>query len=362
MPNILLGCFVAVVSSALQSTGLTLQRKAHLLESSEESGEVPRNAMLLWRIGVLLFVVSNLVGSGIQLVALPLLILCPLQAVGLVFNSLFASLLLGESLNSTSLLGTVLVVVGAGVVAGFGALPEPELSLDELVGRLLRPGFMIWFFFCLAAGAFCGLCASHPRRRLETRGFLYGVLGGILSAHSLLMAKSAVQLLVQTLHHGFKDLFRYQFFLIVLSFATFAILQLYFVNNGLKYTSTSVLYPLVFCVFNLVSMMNALLYFEQFDVLKSYKVIAVVFGTILLLTGVFLLSGRLDSGPYQPEERVQLVQNTRVSEYTSLHSLHPGVANPDGHNSRLTRIRSFRANRKRTLSCEETQILNELAR
>lgn len=350
---------VAIVSSALQSTGLTLQRKAHIIESSQNNALAHSNAQVLWRLGVLLFVASNLVGSGIQLISLPLLILCPLQAVGLVFNSLFASLLLGESLTSTSLLGTGLVVVGAGVVAGFGALPEPDLSLDELIKQLTGSSFLLWFVASLCLAAVLNLLAAR-RKSHEAKGLCYGILCGILSAHSLLMAKSAVLLLVNAVHKGFKDILRIQFLLIVALFALFAILQLYFVNNGLKYSSTSILYPLVFCVFNLVSMVNALLYYGQIDTLKGYKVFAVVLGTAMLLAGVFCLSGRLDTGPFRPEERVALVQNTRTSEYTSLHSIHPGAVNPDAPVSRLTRMRSYRGHKRRALSREESQILHEL--
>lgn len=113
--SILLGCGVAVVSSALQSLGITLQRKSHLLpihitedggdggitdESSQSSDSNDDNINIyhknyklkknMWLFGFFLFIISNILGSLIQITTLPLIILSPLQSIGLIFNSLLS--------------------------------------------------------------------------------------------------------------------------------------------------------------------------------------------------------------------------------------------------------------------------------
>ncbi|ANB13015.1 hypothetical protein AWJ20_1293 [Sugiyamaella lignohabitans] len=339
----------------------------------------PAHRRGLWQAGVLLFIASNLFGSSVQITTLPLIVLSPLQAIGLVFNSISASILLAEPFTKYSFIGTGLVSVGALIIAAFGAIPEPHHNLNELLVLLQRTQFLLWMGITLSlvililvliatgivdeflngweaigGGGKMGL-EEHtnesnnsrgvtPPRHVTARnsplqssiqnhnqynnhtssrgtgsnldghtdhrefpsyhvflankslvvGGLYGVVAGILSAHSLLMAKSAVELVVRGLKDGWYDLFRWQTWLIVGCFLTFAILQLYYLNCGLTLCSTSVLYPLVFCVYNIITIMNGLIYFRQTASLSFVRIVLIAFGTFLVLAGVLCLSWRLN--------------------------------------------------------------------
>jgi len=93
-----LGIVVGLISTCVQSVGLTLQRKSHMLEDEKED-HLPRRPPYRrrqWQIGMFLFLIANIIGSSIQITTLPLPLLSTLQASGLVFNSLLASLLLKE--------------------------------------------------------------------------------------------------------------------------------------------------------------------------------------------------------------------------------------------------------------------------
>jgi hypothetical protein len=78
---------VGLLSACVQSVGLTLQRKSHLLEEErtelEDSTYVsrPPYRRRRWQLGMLMFLVSNIVGSTIQITTLPLPVLSTLQAV-----------------------------------------------------------------------------------------------------------------------------------------------------------------------------------------------------------------------------------------------------------------------------------------
>src|ERR1700712_1317969 len=91
-----------------------------------------------------MFVISNLVGSTIQITTLPLPVLSTLQASGLVFNTAFATLLLGESFTRYSLVGTILTCSGAALIATFGAIGEPAHNLQQLLVLLGKRDFIIW--------------------------------------------------------------------------------------------------------------------------------------------------------------------------------------------------------------------------
>src|ERR1700749_3947314 len=91
-----------------------------------------------------IFLVSNIVGSTIQITTLPLPVLSTLQASGLVFNTACATLILDEPFTKFSILGTLLVAGGAVLIALFGAMSEPSHNLDQLLDLLGQRQFIIW--------------------------------------------------------------------------------------------------------------------------------------------------------------------------------------------------------------------------
>lgn len=298
-----------------------------------------------------MFVVSNLVGSTIQITTLPLPVLSTLQASGLVFNTAFATLLLGEPFTRFSIVGTVLTCSGAALIATFGAIAEPAHSLGQLLELLNQRDFIIWMVGTLIAVVGTILFAhvlkiwsSHqhiaqslpkserprsaslmnpgtsPRRpslpqltltrsftaqlppplklrlsRLRLiRGLSYALISGILSAHSLLVAKSAVELLVRTIIDHNNQFNRFQSWLILVALLLFALTQLYYLHLGLLFCSTSVLYPFVFCIYNIIAILDGLIYFQQASRLSALHAGFVALGTVVLLCGVLALSWRLD--------------------------------------------------------------------
>lgn len=256
-----------------------------------------------------MFLISNLVGSTIQITTLPLPVLSTLQASGLVFNSICATLILGEPFTRWSLGGTLLVASGAILIAIFGAIPEPAHSLDQLLILLGRRPFVVWMILqallviaIVVVAASLGRLpsiASSPRIRL-LRGLAYGSISGILSAHSLLVAKSAVELLVRTIVDRHNQFNRWQSWAILIGLVVLALTQLYFLHRGLKLVSTSVLYPLVFCIYNIIAILDGLIYFKQTDRLSVLHACLIALGTAILLSGVLALSWRLSDEQTQP--------------------------------------------------------------
>ncbi|CAZ86637.1 unnamed protein product [Tuber melanosporum] len=304
--QITIGVCVGVLSTSVQSLGLTLQRKSHLLEDDRPPHikKRPPHRRRMWQIGILLFIVSNILGSSIQITTLPLVILSPLQASGLVFNSICATLILSEPFTRYSLIGTILVCIGAALIAAFGAMKEPAHSLDELLDLLAKKTFLSWMA-CTALLVFGILGATkassilrprlkHTAKMRMVRGVAYGCVSGILSAHCLLLAKSAVELLVRTIVDRHNQFNRWQSWMILLGLAALALTQLYYLHRGLKLCSTSVLYPLVFCVYNIIAILDGLLYYRQASRLTLLHGCLIALGTAILLTGVLALSWRLN--------------------------------------------------------------------
>lgn len=219
---------------------------------------------------------------------------------GLVFNSICATLILGEAFTRWSLAGTVLVCGGAVLIAIFGAIAEPAHNLDQLLELLGRRQFIIWMIgqaiavvaIIIGARALKLLNAhdsNSPRMRLF-RGMAYGCISGILSAHSLLVAKSAVELLVRTIVDRVNQFNRWQSWASLLGLLVLALTQLYYLHKGLKLCSTSILYPFVFCVYNIIAILDGLIYFHQTSRLSVLHALLVSCQTLLLHVKVYHLT------------------------------------------------------------------------
>src|ERR1044072_4964723 len=96
--NFIIGIIIAVSTSFIQSLGLTIQRKSHVLNESIYPKELRRSACKrpLWHLGFDTYILSNIIGSIFSIGYLPIIILAPLGAVNLVFNAIFAKFLLGD--------------------------------------------------------------------------------------------------------------------------------------------------------------------------------------------------------------------------------------------------------------------------
>ncbi|KAF2135369.1 uncharacterized protein K452DRAFT_260785 [Aplosporella prunicola CBS 121167] len=302
--SVALGVFVGLLSTSIQSVGLTLQRKSHLLEDEKEETHTrrPPYRRRRWQLGMFMFIVANLVGSTIQITTLPLPVLSTLQASGLVFNSLCATIVLSEPFTRYSLVGTILVTAGAVLIGTFGALTEPSHTLDQLLVLLGKAAFLVWLFATLLVTALL-FVAQWVLKRLSPRptpvirllrGMCFGAMSGILSAHCLLIAKSAVELLVRTIVDRHNQFVRWQSWAILLGLVAFALTQLYYLHRGLKLCSTSILYPFVFCIYNIIAILDGLIYFRQISRLPVRDACLIAVGTVILLAGVAALSWRLD--------------------------------------------------------------------
>ncbi|OTA79335.1 hypothetical protein M434DRAFT_239104 [Hypoxylon sp. CO27-5] len=309
--TIAIGILVGLISTSVQSLGLTLQRKSHMLEDEKYPLEFQRPAYRRrrWQLGMGMFVISNIFGSTIQISTLPLPVLSTLQAAGLVFNSICATLILAEPFTRWSFYGTALVTTGAALIAIFGAIPSPAHSLQELLDLLGRWPFILWMslqaVLVVSMAVVIDLVnhlsslSQNARFRLA-RGLVFGCVSGILSAHSLLFAKSAVELVIRTIADGDNQFVHWESWMLVLGLVALALSQLYYLHRGLKLVSTSVLYPLVFCIYNIIAILDGLIYFRQTDLITPLHGGLIALGTVILLSGVLALSWRLSDEQHPP--------------------------------------------------------------
>ncbi|KAI0963585.1 hypothetical protein AcW1_000625 [Taiwanofungus camphoratus] len=372
--SIPVGITVGLLASFIQSLGLTIQRKSHVLNQSlpEEERRVEHRRPL-WLLGFAIFISTNLFGSIFQIASLPVVILAPLGAVSLLWNAFFARIILGDVFSIWMFLGTLLIAGGAILIAVFGTVPEPTHSLEDLLRLFNRPLFVAYFSLL---GIFTVVCliithiaeysytrrvslpdvspplsplitptsqpsifttattASHviehsertplldrkphshsrskspsPSRTISGSSLLsgkipfipkstrtplllassYASFSGIISGMCLLFAKSGVELLVLTIG-GNNQFWRWQAWVLILSLGVCALLQLWYMHKSLILADPTLVCPLSFCLYNLSSILNGLVYFDQFALLSTTQLIFVIVGISVLLAGVWVVS------------------------------------------------------------------------
>ncbi|KDQ05916.1 hypothetical protein BOTBODRAFT_71154 [Botryobasidium botryosum FD-172 SS1] len=350
--SIAAGITVGLIASCVQSLGLTIQRKSHVLnQACAESERRVEHRRPLWLLGFAIFLTSNILGSIFQIASLPVVILAPLGAVSLLWNAFFARLLLGDFFSLFMVLGTLLIITGAVLIAVFGIVPEPTHSLEDLLVLFGRRAFIIYFTL-LGVFLFIALAVTHIVEwttwrqpiRLESppqspiplphslptvpsdldhhpsertplvdvkplippthattapitaspratvfMAISYASASGILSGMCLLFAKSGVELLVLTAA-GQNQFWRWESWALVGGLVVFALLQLWYLHKSLILANPTLVCPLAFCCYNVSSIFNGLIYYDQLNVLSTKQLVLVIVGIVILLGGVWALS------------------------------------------------------------------------
>jgi len=83
--------------------------------------------------------------------------------------------------------------------------------------------------------------------------------------------------------------------MLLLGLVAFALLQLWYLNKALVMADPTIVCPLAFCFYNLSSIVNGLVYFNQFSLLSTTHLLLVVVGIVILLGGVWVVS--IQAGP-----------------------------------------------------------------
>ena len=99
--------------------------------------------------------------------------------------------------------------------------------------------------------------------------------------------------------------------------------QLWYLNKSLRLSDPTVVCPLAFCFYNTSSIAFGLVYFNQIGALKWWELLLVAIGTILLLTGVWIVSlhrkpdtdeDELDSCMSSPEQSMVATPDMTTGE------------------------------------------------
>jgi hypothetical protein len=108
LPDKVYGLTVAVslTASVVQAFAITLQRRSHIFNDAEPP-ELQRSAFRrpMWVTGFLTYTIANIIGSIFTIGYLPIVVLAPVGAMNLVFNAIFAKVMLGDAFTKRTAYG-----------------------------------------------------------------------------------------------------------------------------------------------------------------------------------------------------------------------------------------------------------------
>ncbi|KAJ7251512.1 hypothetical protein B0H12DRAFT_1051930 [Mycena haematopus] len=149
----IIGLSIILLASILNAAGLNLTKLDHVRTSVVPKASRRKDwARPLWLLGMLLYILSQLIGSTLALEYMRAEYVAPLGSSSLVFNFLFARFLVGTPVTSTDIYGTVVVVCGVIGIVLFGSINSglaQETDVDHLTS-LWRRGGWLGFFFVMA--------------------------------------------------------------------------------------------------------------------------------------------------------------------------------------------------------------------
>ncbi|KAK4512790.1 uncharacterized protein ATC70_003497 [Mucor velutinosus] len=346
-----IGIGVSVITNLVQSFAMAFQRKSHILNDTVYPVEARKHALKrpMWVISFASFLTANIIGSIFSIGYLPIVILAPIGAMGLVFNAIAAKIVLGDPFKRNTVIGTLLIVIGALLVGLFGVIPEPDHDIDDLIRLYRKPAF-IAYFSILEFVIITGLLTTHYFERMyylmesaampptnmgkligkwvtmedlkKYCGISYGVLSGNISSQSILFAKSGLELIILSVVFDKNQLqYALTWILLVMMVLT-AILQLYYLNKGLQLCDTVIMIPLSSCTFNVSCLFNGLVYYDQWSRIIWWHLLLVMFGVAVTICGVLLISWKPSTKLL--EEEIDVVNSAMddsddtLSEHTTL--------------------------------------------
>ncbi|KAG0150901.1 hypothetical protein CROQUDRAFT_72399 [Cronartium quercuum f. sp. fusiforme G11] len=148
-----IGFAITIASSILNAFGINLQ-KLDLNRSKKDPSQKRRKDCLrpIWLIGLSLYILSQVLGSTLALQYMRSEYVAPLGSTSLIFNFIFARVLLGTQITLRDAFGTLVVILGVIGVIGFGNIrqagidQEANMSLSTLKTLWARPQ---WIFYLI---------------------------------------------------------------------------------------------------------------------------------------------------------------------------------------------------------------------
>ncbi|KAK0461173.1 uncharacterized protein EV420DRAFT_1530703 [Desarmillaria tabescens] len=174
----IIGLAIILLASVLNAAGLNLTKLDHVRTQAIPKASRRKDWLRpLWLLGMLLYILSQLIGSTLALEYMRAEYVAPLGSTSLVFNFLFARFLVGTPVTSTDIYGTIVVIIGVVGIVAFGSINSglaTETDVEHLTQLWRRGGWLSFFFVMSFALILLLYFTSKLDELLGNRGHIVG--------------------------------------------------------------------------------------------------------------------------------------------------------------------------------------------
>jgi len=359
----IIGLGIVTLSSIMNAAGLNLTKLDHVRTSVIPKAERRRDWLRpLWLLGMVLYILSQLIGSTLALEYMRAEYVAPLGSTSLIFNFLFAKFLVNSPVTNNDIYGTIIVIIGVIGIVAFGSINSglaQETDATHLTYLWTRGNWLGYFFVMafallfvfnftsqleavlagrsdLSAVPFSSMdlrtlkppssgisgrifpvyssimlrvrifletwTASHDDKRIAwTLGIGWACCGGGLAGGCLVFAKAAVKLISGSLSHentGNQFGHASSIFTFILLAVT-AVSQIVCLNRGLKAYDSTLVVPVFYGVYTAVGFLDSLIFNDEVDAYQSWTLFLIFCSILILVSGVVLLTNK------KPEPKIR---------------------------------------------------------
>ncbi|KAI0915783.1 hypothetical protein AcW1_003712 [Taiwanofungus camphoratus] len=350
----IIGLAIVTLASILNAAGLNLTKLDHVRTSAIPKNQRRRDWLRpLWLLGMVLYILSQLIGSTLALEYMRAEYVAPLGSTSLIFNFLFAKFLIGTPVTSYDIYGTIVVILGVAGIVAFGSINSglgTETNAAHLTYLWTRGNWLIFFFIMafslinvyifnaqleqvlnarsdLTAEPFSGMSARrtgvapvgvvrkmaavweglmmritarletwtalHDDKRIAwTLGIGWACCGGGLAGGCLVFAKASVKLISGSLSHentGNQFGHASTIFTFILLAVT-AVSQIVCLNRGLKVYESTLVVPVFYGVYTGAGFLDSLIFNDEVDAYQPWTLFLIFVSMLILISGVVLLT------------------------------------------------------------------------
>jgi len=296
------GVALATFASFVSNLGLNLQKLLHL-QNQGKSDEVRDSYYKfgLWWIGVLLLAVGA-ISDIAALTFAPQSLVAPLGSLTLVSNIILSPIILKEVITTWDVLSTLTIVLGCVISVIFASHEDVVYANDELFRFFLRWPFLIYMMGVIIFMAMCYVSMKHyegiehdPLRysthEESWHRLTYPALSGTIGAQSVLFAKCFVEMVVNAFDkRGSMFLARWQAYFIIIALVTCVVLQVKWLNDGLRRFDAAFEVPVFQAFWVVLSVGSGLIFYNEYLGMNLLQKFLFAFGVAITVTGVIMLS------------------------------------------------------------------------
>lgn len=251
---------------------------------------------------------------------------------------IFAPLLLKEKVFALSVVSTAIIIIGASIAVVFAPHKDTVYSISELFDFFNSTAWLIYMViilvYCLIGWYFVNktekMANTSPTIKRFQR-FIYPSISGSIGAQSVLYAKCVVELLINSFSGHGNLWVHFQTYLVTCCMFTTIMLQIKWLNDGLKKFDASYTVPVFTSFWILLSVISGLIFYKEYEGMNPFQMVMFLIGVATTVTGVIMLSRRELNDGYHKNNGMDngLVLDERTCDEDD--NLHTMSMNSNGH-------------------------------